>query len=172
MANNSDTPKSNTSIVLSLCRTFAMFKKLGIEAADKLKGLLTQVMCHTPPTLDQTAFNQLITAAILSKGDDKPSLTFVGQVIFNTSQRGDKQAWKLSPFIYCLSDTSEPLASSLRPHSPYNPQPLHLLSEVHQPPNHLVDKFGASCFHCGRAGVVFHTISTSFKLTNKTKEKK
>ncbi|MBW0516083.1 hypothetical protein O181_055798 [Austropuccinia psidii MF-1] len=150
MASDSDTPKSNTSIVLSLHRTFTMFKKLGIEA-NELKQLLAQVTCRAPPTLDQTAFNQLITAAILSKGDDKPSLMFVGQVIINTSQRGDEQAQELSPFIYHLSDPSEPPASSLRPCSPYNLRLLHLLSEVHQPPNHLVNKFGASCFQCGRA---------------------
>ncbi|MBW0509161.1 hypothetical protein O181_048876 [Austropuccinia psidii MF-1] len=151
LANHSNTPKSNTSIVLLLRRTFAMFKKLSIKA-DKLKGLLEQVKCCAPPTLDQTAFNQLITAAILSKGDDKPSSVFIGQVIINASQQGDKKAQELSPFIYRLSDPSEPPVSYVRPHSPYNPQPLPLLSEVSQPSNHLVDKFGTSCFHCGRAG--------------------
>ncbi|MBW0534103.1 hypothetical protein O181_073818 [Austropuccinia psidii MF-1] len=73
MANDSEPPRLNTSIILSLRRIFAMFKKLGIEA-NKLKGLLAQATCWEPPTL-----NQLITAAILSKGDEKPSSTFVGQ---------------------------------------------------------------------------------------------
>ncbi|MBW0522754.1 hypothetical protein O181_062469 [Austropuccinia psidii MF-1] len=58
--NRSNTPKSNKSIILPLRRTFAMFKKLGIEA-NKHKGLLAQATCHTPPTLDQAASNQLIT---------------------------------------------------------------------------------------------------------------
>ncbi|MBW0487835.1 hypothetical protein O181_027550 [Austropuccinia psidii MF-1] len=88
----------------------------------------------------------------LSKGDGKPSLTFVGQVIINASQRGDKQAQESSPFIYCLSDPLELLVSYLRPCSPYNLRPLPSSSEVYRPPNHLVNKLGASCFHCGRAG--------------------
>ncbi|MBW0467026.1 hypothetical protein O181_006741 [Austropuccinia psidii MF-1] len=87
-----------------------MFKKLGIEA-DKLEGLLVQAVCHAPPTLDQAAFNQLITAAILSKGNKKPTLTFVGQVIINASQQSKKQAWETSPFVYRVSDPPEPSAS-------------------------------------------------------------
>ncbi|MBW0527811.1 hypothetical protein O181_067526 [Austropuccinia psidii MF-1] len=146
VTNNSDSPKSNTSIVLLLRRTFAMFKKLGIEA-DELKGLLAQATCRAPPTLDQ-----LITAEILSKGDEKLSLTFVGQVIINASQQGKEQAWELSPFIYRLSDPSEPPTPYLRPCSPYNPRPFPSSSEVRRPPNHLVKKLGALCFHCGRAG--------------------
>ncbi|MBW0527019.1 hypothetical protein O181_066734 [Austropuccinia psidii MF-1] len=69
VASDSNAPKSNTSIVLSLHRTFAIFKKLGIKA-NKLEVLLAQATCRAPPTLYQTAFNQLITAAILSKGDE------------------------------------------------------------------------------------------------------
>ncbi|MBW0462534.1 hypothetical protein O181_002249 [Austropuccinia psidii MF-1] len=151
MGNNSNAPKSNTSIFLLLHCTFAMFKKLGIKA-DKLKGLLAQATCRTPPTLDQTAFNQLITAAILSKGDEKPSSTFVGQVIINASQQGNEQAQELSPFVYRLSNPPEPPAPYLRPRSPYNPRLLPLTSEVCQPPNHLVDRFGTLCFHYRRAG--------------------
>ncbi|MBW0521633.1 hypothetical protein O181_061348 [Austropuccinia psidii MF-1] len=84
--NASSNQQSNTSIILSLCQTFAMLKKLGIEA-DELRGLLAQASCHAPTSLDQVAFNQLITTAILPKGDDKPFSTFVGQVILNSSQR-------------------------------------------------------------------------------------
>ncbi|MBW0481716.1 hypothetical protein O181_021431 [Austropuccinia psidii MF-1] len=54
--------------------------KLGVEA-NELKGLLAQAACHPPATPDQTAFNQLVTAAILAKGDDKPTSTFVGQKV-------------------------------------------------------------------------------------------
>ncbi|MBW0467837.1 hypothetical protein O181_007552 [Austropuccinia psidii MF-1] len=78
--NASGDPKPNTNIVPSLRRAFAMFKKLSVE------GLLAQVACHAPPTLDQDTFDQLVMAAILLKGDEKPSSTFVGQVIINASQ--------------------------------------------------------------------------------------
>ncbi|MBW0464136.1 hypothetical protein O181_003851 [Austropuccinia psidii MF-1] len=146
-----DSTSDNTSIILSLQRTFAMFKKLGIKT-DELKGLLAQATCHTTPTFDQAAFDQLITTAILSKGDKNPSLTFVGQVIISALQQGNEQAHGSSPFIYHVSDLPELLAPYPKPHSPYNPQPLPLSGKVHQPSNYLVDKLGASCFHCGRAG--------------------
>ncbi|MBW0563557.1 hypothetical protein O181_103272 [Austropuccinia psidii MF-1] len=87
-----------------------MFKKLGIEA-DKLEGLLVQAVCHAPPTLDQATFDQLITTAILSKGDKKPTSTFVGQVIINASQRSEEQAWETSPLVYRVSDPPEPSES-------------------------------------------------------------
>ncbi|MBW0461664.1 hypothetical protein O181_001379 [Austropuccinia psidii MF-1] len=63
----SGTPKPNNTIVLTLQRSFALFKKLGIEA-EELEGLLAQAACHMPPTLNQAAFDQLVTKAILSKG--------------------------------------------------------------------------------------------------------
>ncbi|MBW0572406.1 hypothetical protein O181_112121 [Austropuccinia psidii MF-1] len=106
--NASGNPKPKTNIILSLRCNFAMFKKLGIEG-DKLKGLLAQALCHTPPTLDQ-----LITAAILSKGNKKPLSAFVGQVIINASQWGDDQGHEPSPFVYCISE----LPSLIRPRSP------------------------------------------------------
>ncbi|MBW0538687.1 hypothetical protein O181_078402, partial [Austropuccinia psidii MF-1] len=137
---------TNTSIVLSLCRTFAMFKKLGIKA-DELKGLLAQATCRAPPTLDQ-----LITAAILSKGDEKPSLTFVGQVIINASQRGTKQPREPSPFVYHLSDPPDAPTIYSRPRSPYSSRPSVSSGDVPRPASHIVDRFGASCFHCRRTG--------------------
>ncbi|MBW0552967.1 hypothetical protein O181_092682 [Austropuccinia psidii MF-1] len=142
----SDANTTNTSIVLSLCCTFAMFKKLGIEA-DELKGLLAQATCWAPPTLDQ-----LITAAILSKGDEKPSLTFVGQVIINASQRGTEQPREPSPFVYHLSDPPDAPTIYSRPRSPYSSQPSVLSGDVRRPASHIVDRFGASCFHYGRTG--------------------
>ncbi|MBW0495744.1 hypothetical protein O181_035459 [Austropuccinia psidii MF-1] len=36
-----------------------------------------------------------------------------------------------------------------RPHLPYNPQPIASARNVRHPPNPPVNKFGASCFHCG-----------------------
>ncbi|MBW0488751.1 hypothetical protein O181_028466 [Austropuccinia psidii MF-1] len=81
--NSSGWPKPNNTIVLTLRGTFALFKKLNIEAY-KIEGLISQEVCHAPPTLNQAVFNQLVTAAILSKGNEKPSSTFVGQVILNT----------------------------------------------------------------------------------------
>ncbi|MBW0554738.1 hypothetical protein O181_094453 [Austropuccinia psidii MF-1] len=72
--------KNNTGIILFLKYTFAIFKKLGIEA-NKLEGLLAQATCHAPLTLDQ-----LITAAILLKGDEKPTLTFLVQNLWRLTQ--------------------------------------------------------------------------------------
>ncbi|MBW0524225.1 hypothetical protein O181_063940, partial [Austropuccinia psidii MF-1] len=110
VANNADAPTTNTSIVFSLHCTFAMFKKLGIEA-NELKGLLAQATCWAPPTLDQ-----LITAAILTKGDEKPSSTFMHQ----------------------------------RPTQ--GRAPLTTGDHLFRQGMCVVDQFGASCFHCGRAG--------------------
>ncbi|MBW0549177.1 hypothetical protein O181_088892 [Austropuccinia psidii MF-1] len=115
--NSSGNPKSNTSIVLSLQCTFAMFKKLNIEA-NKLQGLLAQVSCHAPQTLTQEAFDQLITAAMLWKGDKNPFLTFVGQVIINASQRQDDQAQMPSTFVYQVSELPD-----LTPYMLHNPRP-------------------------------------------------
>ncbi|MBW0557147.1 hypothetical protein O181_096862 [Austropuccinia psidii MF-1] len=84
--NSTSQPKPNSAIILTLCRTFAIFKKLGVEA-NELEGLLAQAACHTPPTLDQVAFDQLVMAALQAKGKEKPLSTFVGQVILNMSQK-------------------------------------------------------------------------------------
>ncbi|MBW0552068.1 hypothetical protein O181_091783 [Austropuccinia psidii MF-1] len=102
MENTTGNPKPNTSIILSLQCTFARFKKLGIEA-NKLKGLLVQASCHAPSTLDQ-----LMTAAILSKGEEKPSSNFVGYLIMNALQRADNQTQEPSPFFCLLADPLEP----------------------------------------------------------------
>ncbi|MBW0518019.1 hypothetical protein O181_057734 [Austropuccinia psidii MF-1] len=75
-----------------------MFKKLGIEA-DQLEGLLAQAACHAPATLDQ-----LVTTAILAKGEEKPNSTFVGQVILNASMKDNENTRQLSPFVYCVAD--------------------------------------------------------------------
>ncbi|MBW0527840.1 hypothetical protein O181_067555 [Austropuccinia psidii MF-1] len=145
--NGASQHKPNSTIILSLHKTFAIFKKLGIDA-DKLEGLLAQAACHTPASLDQVAFDQLVMSTILAKGDKKPSSTFVGQVILNTSQRDNKHPQHASPFIYCISEPQERPAPSPCPCSPYFAKPIALVSKVHCPPEHLVDKFGGSCFHC------------------------
>ncbi|MBW0546734.1 hypothetical protein O181_086449 [Austropuccinia psidii MF-1] len=92
-------PKPNNTIVLTLRHSFSLFKKLGIKAKEH-EGLLAQAACHTPPTLDQAAFDQLITAAILSKGKEKPSSNFMGQVILNASQTRPEAVRLTSPFVY------------------------------------------------------------------------
>ncbi|MBW0497378.1 hypothetical protein O181_037093 [Austropuccinia psidii MF-1] len=76
---------------------------------------------------------------------------FVGQVILSSSRRDDKPPQHASPFFYRLSEPQECPASSPRPCSPYFAKPIALASDVCCPPEHLVDKFGGSCFHCGRA---------------------
>ncbi|MBW0586058.1 hypothetical protein O181_125773 [Austropuccinia psidii MF-1] len=130
---------------------FAIYKKLGIDG-DELEGLLPQAMCHPPASLDRVAFDQLVTSAILAKGDKKPLSTFVGQVILNTSQRDNKHPWHASPFVYCVSDPQEHLTPLSRPHCPYLDKPFESTREVRHPPEHLVDWFGGSCFHYGCTG--------------------
>ncbi|MBW0554243.1 hypothetical protein O181_093958, partial [Austropuccinia psidii MF-1] len=149
--NGSGAPRPSNMLVLSLRRTFAMFKKLGIEA-DELEGLLAQSLCHAPATLDQTAFNQLVTAAILSKGNEKPNSTFVRQVILNASAKADDHTRQLSPFVYRVADPPTMPTHTRRPPSPGPPLPWCQASDLRQPPNHLIDKFRAACFHCGRPG--------------------
>ncbi|MBW0504802.1 hypothetical protein O181_044517 [Austropuccinia psidii MF-1] len=114
--------------------------------ADKLEGLLAQAACHTPTTLDQ-----LVTTAILAKGDEKPTSTFVGQIILNTSTKTNKDNLQLSPFVYCVADPPATPTYPQRPRSPGPTQPWRQAMEVRRPPDHLVDKFGAACFHCGWA---------------------
>ncbi|MBW0494788.1 hypothetical protein O181_034503 [Austropuccinia psidii MF-1] len=94
-------PQSNTTIILTLRRAFSMFKKLGVDA-DELEGLLAQPVCHAPPNVGQVAFDQLVTVEILAKGDKKPSLTFIGQVIMNALQKNADSGQRPSPFVYCV----------------------------------------------------------------------
>ncbi|MBW0473018.1 hypothetical protein O181_012733 [Austropuccinia psidii MF-1] len=121
--NGAGQPQSNTTIILTLRRAFAMFRKLGVDA-NELEGLLAQAACHAPPNVGQVAFDQLVTAAILAKGDKKPSSTFVGQVIMNTSQRNVDSGQCPSPFVYCMSDPLAPAMQLPRPCSPFFPNLL------------------------------------------------
>ncbi|MBW0515496.1 hypothetical protein O181_055211 [Austropuccinia psidii MF-1] len=120
--NGSGMPKTNTQLILSLCQTFVLLEQLKVEAY-KLEGLIAQAACHASPTLNQVAFDQLVMAAILAKNEDKPSSTFVGQVILNASSKAEDFARNSSSFVYFCG-----------------------------PPEHLVDKFGAACFHCRQTG--------------------
>ncbi|MBW0481301.1 hypothetical protein O181_021016 [Austropuccinia psidii MF-1] len=149
--NGSGAPRPNNVLVLSLRRTFAMFKKLGIEA-DEFEGLLAQAACHAPATLDQTAFDQLVTAAILLKGNEKLNSTFVGQVILNASAKADDHTRELSPSVYRVADPPTTPTHAWRPPSLGPPLPWHQASDVRRPPDHLINKLGAACFHCGRPG--------------------
>ncbi|MBW0482770.1 hypothetical protein O181_022485 [Austropuccinia psidii MF-1] len=112
--NGSGHPQSNTALILTLRRAFAMFKKLGIDA-DELEGLLAQASCHAPHNLGQVAFDQLVMAAILAKGDEKLSSTFVGQVIINASHKIVDSDQRSSPFVYRVS---EPLTTTQNPPCP------------------------------------------------------
>ncbi|MBW0536793.1 hypothetical protein O181_076508, partial [Austropuccinia psidii MF-1] len=149
--NGAGQPQSNTTIILTLRRAFAMFKKLGVHT-NKLEGLLAQAVCHAPPNVGQVAFDQLVTAAILAKGNEKPSLTFVGQVIMNASQRNVDSGQRPLPFVYHMSDPLAPTMQLPRPHSPFFSKPADQPSDVRRPPQHLVNRFGGSCFNCGPAG--------------------
>ncbi|MBW0520872.1 hypothetical protein O181_060587 [Austropuccinia psidii MF-1] len=85
--NDTGQHKPNSTVILSLRKTFVIFKKLGING-DKLEGLLAQAACHPPASLDWVAFDQLVTSAKLAKGDKKPWSMFIGQVILNASTPG------------------------------------------------------------------------------------
>ncbi|MBW0464058.1 hypothetical protein O181_003773 [Austropuccinia psidii MF-1] len=139
--NGSGMPKTNTQLILSLRRTFVLFKQLEVEA-DELEGLIAQAACHTPPTLDQVAFDQLVTVAILAKNEDKPSPTFVGQVILNVLSKVEDFARNSSPFVYHMANSTQ-IISPLPTATPSS-------SMVRRPPENLVNKFGAACFHCGQ----------------------
>ncbi|MBW0521836.1 hypothetical protein O181_061551 [Austropuccinia psidii MF-1] len=76
--NGAGQPKPNSAIILSLCKLFAIFKKLGIDA-DELEGLLAQAAFHAPPSLDCVAFDQLLhrhsfTACLTCKTISHPTL--------------------------------------------------------------------------------------------------
>ncbi|MBW0543290.1 hypothetical protein O181_083005 [Austropuccinia psidii MF-1] len=111
--NGAGHPQSNTMLILTLHRAFAMFKKLGFDA-DELEGLLAQAVCHAPPNVSQVALYQLVTAAILAKGDKKPLSMFIGQVIMNADPNQCP-----SPFIYCMSEPLAPVIHPPRPCSPF-----------------------------------------------------
>ncbi|MBW0526939.1 hypothetical protein O181_066654 [Austropuccinia psidii MF-1] len=122
--NGSGTPRPNNVLILSLRRTFAMFKKLGIKA-DELEGLLSQAVFHAPATLDQ-----LVMTAILT----------------------NKNRFQLSPFVYHVADLPTTPTHLHRPHSLGPSHPWHQNTDIRRPPDHLIDKFGAACFHCGQPG--------------------
>ncbi|MBW0517598.1 hypothetical protein O181_057313 [Austropuccinia psidii MF-1] len=115
--NSAGQSKPNSAIILSLCKSFALFKKLGIDA-DELEGLLAQTACHPPPSLDCVAFDQLA----------------------------------LLPFIYRVTNSQEHPPPHQRPRSPYFARPMRSSSKVRRPPDHLLERFGGACFHCGRTG--------------------
>ncbi|MBW0526958.1 hypothetical protein O181_066673 [Austropuccinia psidii MF-1] len=107
---------------------------LGVEA-DELEGLLAQAACHAPPSLGEVAFDQLVTAAILAKGDKKPLSTFIGQIIMNASQKDSEATQHPSPFFYCVSEPLDSPALYSRLQSPHFPRTLALTNKVHRPLN-------------------------------------
>ncbi|MBW0584611.1 hypothetical protein O181_124326 [Austropuccinia psidii MF-1] len=125
--NGAGHPQSNTTIILTLHRVFAIFKKLDVDA-DELDGLLAQAACHAPPNVGQVAFDQLVTEAILEKGDEKPLSTFIGQVIMNASQKNADSCQHPSLFVYRLSDPLTPAIQPPHPHSPFFPN--HLINQA------------------------------------------
>ncbi|MBW0488630.1 hypothetical protein O181_028345 [Austropuccinia psidii MF-1] len=143
--NGSGQPKPNSTIVLLLCKSFAIFKKLGIDA-DELEGLLAQAVCHAPASLDQVAFNQLVTSAILAKGDEKPLSTFMGQVILKTLRRDNEHSQSSSLFIYCVSGSQDHPRLHSRPCSPYFAKPVASMSNVCHPLNTLWTSLAVHAF--------------------------
>ncbi|MBW0475828.1 hypothetical protein O181_015543 [Austropuccinia psidii MF-1] len=79
-------------------------------------------------------------------------LTFVGQVIMNALQKNTDSVQHPSPFVYCVSDPLAPAIQLPRPCSPFFSKPIDQPSDVRRPPEHLVNRFGGLCFHCGRTG--------------------
>ncbi|MBW0572912.1 hypothetical protein O181_112627 [Austropuccinia psidii MF-1] len=132
--NGSGQPKSNSTVILTLWKSFALFKKLGVDA-DELEGLLAQAACHAPPTLDQ-----LVTCSIMARGSEKQLSTFVGEAILNALPAINGLTQHSSPFIYRVSEPPQLSPFQSRPRSPYSYKPIATTSKVHQPPEHLIDK--------------------------------
>ncbi|MBW0536489.1 hypothetical protein O181_076204 [Austropuccinia psidii MF-1] len=122
--NGPGTPRPNNILILSLCCTFVLLKKLGVEA-DELEGLLAQAVCHAPATL-----NQLVTTTILARGEEKPNLTFVVQVILNASTKTNEDNCQLSPFVSLVAHPTATPTYPQRPCSPGPSQPWHQAAEV------------------------------------------
>ncbi|MBW0542072.1 hypothetical protein O181_081787 [Austropuccinia psidii MF-1] len=127
--NGHGTPQPNNVRILSLCCTFVLLKKLGVEA-DELEGLLAQAVCHAAATL-----NQLVTTAILARGEEKPNLTFVVQVILNPSTKTNKDNCQLSPFVSLVAHPPATQTYLQRPCSPGPSQPWRQAAEVVVNPN-------------------------------------
>ncbi|MBW0517472.1 hypothetical protein O181_057187 [Austropuccinia psidii MF-1] len=125
--NGSGQLKPNSTVILTLRKSFALFKKLGVEE-DELKGLLAQAACHAPPTLDQ-----LVTSSIMARGSEKPSSTFVGQAILNASPAINGPTQHSSPFIYHVSEPPELSPFQSHPRSPYSSKPIATMSKADFP---------------------------------------
>ncbi|MBW0468288.1 hypothetical protein O181_008003 [Austropuccinia psidii MF-1] len=136
--------QSKPTAALEIVLKNSVLFKLGVKA-NELKVLLAQAACHAPATL-----NQLVMAAILAKGDEKPTSTFVGKVILNASTKRNDGIQKGSPFVYCVTDPPMTLSLFNCLKSPNQKVPWPKAADIRQPPEHLADKFGAACFHCGR----------------------
>ncbi|MBW0584054.1 hypothetical protein O181_123769 [Austropuccinia psidii MF-1] len=115
----------------------------------ELEGLLAQVAFHSWTTLNQEASDQLITTSILAKGEENPMSTFLGKVILNMSTKSNTATQQLSPFVYRVVDP--PISSSPHHHcqSPHPTQSWFQVADVRRPPDYLVNKFWAACFHFG-----------------------
>ncbi|MBW0464764.1 hypothetical protein O181_004479 [Austropuccinia psidii MF-1] len=147
-------PRPNNMLALLIRCTFAMFKKLGIEA-NELEGLLAQAAFHAPATLDQ-----LVTMAILEKGEEKPNSTFVGQVFLNASTKAAKNTRQLSPFVYRVAYPPTTPIHSQRQHSPGPSHPWRQSSNIRQPPTIFSTNSGPSAFTVVDPGIVKQTART------------
>ncbi|MBW0557528.1 hypothetical protein O181_097243 [Austropuccinia psidii MF-1] len=142
-----------------------LLKSARTSGAEEMQSLWMALLSLPPPIsslqhtlrLNSAAYNHFMpepygAADCFNQGDNKPSSTFVGQVIINASQQKDEPLQEVYPIVYHVSDTPASTFVFSGPHSPYNPFLMPSASDVRRPLTHLVDKFGASCFHCGRTG--------------------
>ncbi|MBW0479631.1 hypothetical protein O181_019346 [Austropuccinia psidii MF-1] len=146
-----DSPRPNLQIILFLRKTFAVLKRLKVDA-DELEGLLAQAVCHTPPSLSRASFDQLITASILATNVEKPSATAVGQMIIKETVKQDGRSRHTSPEAHCSAEFNPQAPSSSFPSSALAITEFQVEPSVWKPPEHLIKRFGNTCYQCGKKG--------------------
>ncbi|MBW0510184.1 hypothetical protein O181_049899 [Austropuccinia psidii MF-1] len=134
----------------ALCISIMLSCATAKEFFDAVKARCCPGNCFQK--LKVATFDQLANAAILSKGNERPSSTFVGQVILNASQSRPEMMQLPSSFVYRVSDLPELTLMYSWSKSPYYGQQMASTSNVHRPPDHLIKSFGGACFHCGQTG--------------------
>ncbi|MBW0538590.1 hypothetical protein O181_078305, partial [Austropuccinia psidii MF-1] len=89
-----------------------------------------------------------IGSTIIASGKENPSAAFVAQVLSNSITTIERNSRHPTPFINCFSEVTSFTASPTALRSLLAPPP----SEPRRPPDHLLERFGTSCHHCGEGG--------------------
>ncbi|MBW0508740.1 hypothetical protein O181_048455 [Austropuccinia psidii MF-1] len=128
-------------------KKFSLKRQLKVTD-DELEGLFLQITCSPPPSFNSNTFDQLVGSTIIASGKENPSAAFVAQVLSNSVTTIEHNFCHPTPFINCFSEVTSFTASPTVLRSLPAPPP----SEPRHPPDHLLERFGASCHHCGEGG--------------------